>query len=496
MTRQPSSIPAGAHRVYIIIAGIAFAALTVVFLFFPRTRYSELEKRDMAEFPNLSDSTMHAAEKTAAISQWFSDSEPFRDQFMTLSMNIRNMLRFSFGNKEDMVVFHPAAPAEEGDEEEATETIAESVDTTSAAADENAKLANAGIIIVGSGENVRALMAFGGGPTSGKPYIGLVDHFADFFPNLRIYALVAPQAAEFYLPEKASKASRSQKATIDYIRDNISPKVTFVDAYSALAAHTDEDIYLRTDHHWAPLGGFYAARELARAAGVPFRELDTYEQHVVKRYVGSMYGYSKDISVKNAPEDFIYYTPTGINYKTTYITYKLNKDYQITSETKPYSGPFFHQFKDGSGGAYCTFMGGDSHLVKVETATPGNRRLMIIKDSFGNTLPGYLFHSFSEIHVVDFRYFNRNMERYVNENAITDIVIAFNVYNVCSSGVAGKVRRLLRQPGGTYAKPDSLAVKTDTVSAAPAPVVPAPDDTTSVTAHTATPEVPDTPDEE
>lgn len=31
-------------------------------------------------------------------------------------------------------------------------------------ADENAKIANAGIIIVGKGDKVRALMAYGGGP--------------------------------------------------------------------------------------------------------------------------------------------------------------------------------------------------------------------------------------------------------------------------------------------------------------------------------------------
>lgn len=486
MTRHSPSIPKGAHLAYIIIAGVAFAALAAVLVFFPRTRYSELEKRDLAAFPDLSDTNMRAAEKTAAISQWFSDSEPYRDQFMTLSMNIRHLMRFSLGNKDEMVVFHPAATIDEGGDEAATDSIG-GADSTAAAVDENAKIASAGIIIVGSGENVRALSAFGGSATSGKPYIGLVDHFAEVFPDARVYALVAPLASEFYMPQKASGVSSSQKAVIEYVRDNASPDVTFVDAYSALAAHTDEDIYLRTDHHWAPLGGFYAARELARSAGVPFKELDSYERHVIKNFVGSMYGYSQDISIKNAPEDFVYYTPTGIDYKTTYITYGLNEDYQIVSESKPSSGPFFYRFKDGSGGAYSTFMGSDARLVKVETGTPGNRKLMIIKDSFGNTLPGYLFYSFSEIHVVDFRYFNRNMERYVNDNGITDIAIAFNIYNACSSGVASKVRRLLRQADGALAKPtpapaaaDTVPSPADTTSAAPQqpePPAPAPEDT-------------------
>ena len=55
----------------------------------------------------------------------------------------------------------------------------------------------------------------------------------------------------------------------------------------------------------------------ARVAGVPFRDLSNYERRVVHGYVGSMYGYSQDIAVKNAPEDFVYYVPRNVSYTTT-----------------------------------------------------------------------------------------------------------------------------------------------------------------------------------
>ena len=74
--------------------------------------------------------------------------------------------------------------------------------------------------------------------------------------------------------------------------------------------------------------------------------------------------------------------------------------------------------------AYCTFMGGDSKIVKVETNAGTGRKLVILKDSFGNALPPFLFASFDEIHVVDMRYFTHNMVEYVNENGITDILFA------------------------------------------------------------------------
>lgn len=438
----------GAHKkayvAYLAIVAAVFLAMTGVFLFFPRSTYSELEKRDLAKFPDAGLLKEDPAAFTAAVSGWFSDSEPYRDVFMTLSMQLRDLMRYTSGDPEETVSFRAAAtPATSeggsiGDPE------------GNPLADANAKVGNSGIVIVGTGSNVRALMAFGAGTKGGTPYIGLINEYVKEFPGVNIYALIAPLASEYYMPDKAAKVSNPQKPMIDYVRDNISPRARFVDAYGALAAHTKEDIYLRTDHHWAPLGGYYAAQQIARTAGVPFRDLSSYDRHVVRNFVGSMYGYSKDISVKNAPEDFVYYTPKGLDYTTTYVTYRLNEDYQITSQSKPYAGKFFMHFKDGSGAAYSTFMGGDQHLVKVSTGTPGSRRVLIIKDSYGNTLPGYLFYSFNEVHVVDFRYFKENMKQYVADNRITDIVIAFNVFNACSSGAAEKVKRYITQRAGDF----------------------------------------------
>lgn len=462
----------GSHILFLVVAGIVYVALAVVFLFFPRTRFSELEKRDLAEFPSTELLKERPADYTAAISHWFSDSEPFRDEFMTLSMYLRGLLKQKIGSGDDAVSFIPAASAEAPSVVESTDSEEDDDDDSIPvdAVEQNAKIASAGIVIVGEGPDVRALMAFGGGETSGKPFIDAVNEYKEAFPDVNVYAMPVPTAIEFYLPQKAAKASRPQKPTIDYVRDNLRTDVKFVDVYSALRKKIDEPIYLRTDHHWAPLGAFYGARALAKTAGVPFRDLDSYEPKTVHRFVGSMYGYSKDISVKNAPEDFVYYVPQGVDSRTTYITYGLDKNYNITSQRGPYEGKFFHPFKDGSGGAYLTFMGGDQHTVKVKTSTPGNRRVLIIKDSYGNPVPSFLFYSWSEIHVVDFRYFPMNMKQYVADNGITDIVFAFNVYNICSSSAMKKVKRYLTQSAGIHYTPHAEEAVETPAEASPNPV--------------------------
>lgn len=311
--------------------------------------------------------------------------------------------------------------------------------------DAKAHKAAAGIIIIEEGAQTRSLMPYNSSATSGVAYAEIANIYKRTMPDVNIYCMIIPTAVEFYCPAMASTWTKKQHPVINNIYAHLSDSVYVVDAYTNISRHTDEHIYSRTDHHWAPLGAFYAAEALAKTAGVPFRQLnDGYQECIVRRYVGSMYSFSKDIAVKNAPEDFVYHKPTDVEYTTTYITYKTESR-KIIGEYPPQQGTFFKTYKDGSGGAYCTFMGGDSKITAVRTGTKNGRRILIFKDSFGNAVPGYLFYSFEEIHVVDGRYFNKNIIKYVKDNKITDLVFANNATHATTSSFVNAYKRFLIQ---------------------------------------------------
>lgn len=467
------------HYIYLAIVGGLFLGLTLVLNLLPRSSVSELEKRELATFPTFSWQRLTDGTFTRDVAAWFSDTEPFRDQFMLLSMHIKDMERIVLGD--DDIRFHasdnPASSDQTPDDFDSAGAGSSAADSLNA--DENAKIANAGIIVVGSGQNVRALMAYGGTPGGPAAYAKAANKYQEVFgSDVQVYFMLIPTAIEFYCPEKVSKRTKSQRAVIDYEHSRLSQGVKAVDVHAALARHTGEDIYLRTDHHWAPLGGYYAAQEFARVAGVPFRDLTAYSRHVVHGYVGSMYGYSGDIAVKEAPEDFVYYVPNGVSYETTYINYNINKDYQVTSEGHPYKGQFFFHYSDGHGGAYCTMMGGDCKITQVRTGTHNGRRVIILKDSFGNMLPGYLFYSFEEVHVIDFRYFTRDIVNYVAQHHITDILFANNVFSAFSPSTANKYLRFIHQKWAPPVRKegnessDSTKASTDSAAtAAPAQTV-------------------------
>ena len=441
------------NKIFTIAIVTVFVAFAIVFDTFPRSTYSELEKRELKTFPEYAFDKLKDGSYMTEISSWFSDSEPYRDKFMALSMYVKDGLGVALAG--EAVKFHAsdtpmgadgAGGAAQGGGRQGKMELDEYVNDVTA--DENAKIANAGIIVVGSGADVRALMAFGGSSKGGVSYARLANAYKKAFGGgVNVYCMVIPTAVEFYCPDMAKSCTRPQLPTIKNIYAHLDPSVKPVDVYTPLGRHAGEDIYLRTDHHWAPLGAYYAAQKFAEVAGVPFPGLSHYAKRVVRGYVGSMYGYSKDISIKKAPEDFVYYVPNGVKYTTTYVNYTIDSHYRVTGEGRPYKSAYFFHFRDGNGGAYCTFMGGDTKLTVVRTSAKSRRRVMVIKDSFGNAIPGYLFYSFGEVHVVDFRYFKKNIKEYVKNNKITDILFAGNIFNAYSGAMYRNCMRFLTQDG-------------------------------------------------
>lgn len=305
-----------------------------------------------------------------------------------------------------------------------------------------------GIIVYGSGRQVRAVEPFGATFAQGEKYAEVANRYrALLSPDIRVYCMVIPSAIAFYCPEKARQWTGDEAKAAAHLLGYLAEGVIPVPIVDTLKAHSSEPIYSRTDHHWAPLGAYYAARELASAAQVPFKDLSAYDTITIHNYVGTMYKFSRVAAIKYAPEEFVYYKPRDIDYTTTITRYLLGRDGSVVGVKSSGEVPFFYDFADGSSGAYLTFMHGDSNNTQVRTATKNGRRLLILKDSFGNALPGYLFYSFEEIHVVDSRYFPDNILAYIQQNQITDVVFCNNIIHASMAKIQENLLRYLEQTG-------------------------------------------------
>ena len=92
-------------KLFIVLVGLLFGGFTVLFNFFPRSTVSELEKRELAKFPTYSGEKLADGSFAKEISLWFSDSEPYRDFFISMSMGLKDLIRVNF-SKESSLTFH------------------------------------------------------------------------------------------------------------------------------------------------------------------------------------------------------------------------------------------------------------------------------------------------------------------------------------------------------------------------------------------------------
>jgi len=84
------------------------------------------------------------------------------------------------------------------------------------------------------------------------------------------------------------------------------------------------------------------------------------------------------------------------------------------------------------------FMGGADRITHITTDCTNDRRLLIIKDSYGNALVPCLTRSFSEIWVIDMRYFEPKVVDFAKEHEITDVLFAMNTF----SAMGGNAKNL------------------------------------------------------
>ncbi|MGN0667023.1 MAG: DHHW family protein [Huintestinicola sp.] len=473
---------------------IIFVGLCLIFL--KRPTVSESEKRELAKCPKFTFESYTDGSFASGFTEFFSDTVPYRETIVQLAASINKMKGISaptfYGNVNVVAddegnsvetdtaapVTEETAPVTEAASPENTPADDEPVQTAPPVSEENtvtttvtteeseveniADFSNNGIVVDGVkmyGDNA-GVMLFGGSKTCGTRYAELISKYKTALGDgVNVYNMVVPTSVEFYLPKKFQRYSSSEKDSIDHIYSSYTADVIPVDAYSEIAAHTDEYIYLRTDHHWSQRGAYYAYKAFAQLLGQTPPDIDKdYEVNTKEGFVGSLYTYTNDPILKNSPEIFTYYKP-----KTEYTTYYYAYD---TLELKS-TGSMFYEAASGSN-CYGMYIGGDAIHSKTVTALDTGRKICVFKESYGNAFVPFLADSFDEIYVIDIRYFGRNAVDYIKENGITDVLFINNAFAANTNSLIDGIEKLYNNPYGTLdAMPEGMTETSAAETSAP-----------------------------
>ena len=250
-----------------------------------------------------------------------------------------------------------------------------------------------------------------------------LNYVNTFVENVDIpvtFSLIPTQACIWAdrLPEGAPNAS--QTALLEQAQAAV-PGATWADLYTPLMAHKDENIFYRTDHHWTSLGAYYGYTALADALGYTPVPLDTYTETVRStEFYGTVFS-SSGVRWVN-PDTITTYVPdTGI----TVTSYTYDSSGNPVEEPRALYDTSFLSVKD----KYSMFLGGNQSLGVVKTPNADKPKLLILRDSYTDSLVPFLTPHFSEIHLIDLRYYKLSLADYIQQNDIDQALVLYSVPN-------------------------------------------------------------------
>ena len=216
--------------------------------------------------------------------------------------------------------------------------------------------------------------------------------------KMPIYSLIAPTNSEFVTLKNYSGITDSQNNAIGYLNSKFSDGIIAVNVYDVLNEHKDEYIYFRSDHHWTALGAYYAYTAFMEAKGEDPIALEEYEEIQIDNFLGSTYAKTRDKSIEENPDTIFAYLPFT-DYKYEKYRYYERIEADIIDMT----------YADTKLDKYLVFLSaGNGTWSKISTENKNGKKLLVIKDSYGNSFVPFLLPHYEEIYVIDPRFYDFN----------------------------------------------------------------------------------------
>ncbi len=259
--------------------------------------------------------------------------------------------------------------------------------------------------------------------------IQFTREFLEMYPQLPVTLGVVPNSY-MILTDKvpAGLGNIDQYARTQEIINQLPQGTQVLDLYPTLEEHSQEYIYYRTDHHWTTLGAYYSYAAYISSLGMTPVPLEEMDGQVVEGFYGTYFNKSKKI---DAVADTITYYNIPVS--------------SVTIDGKEYES-YYDSAKWEERDKYAAFLrGNNGHTVLVSQVNRQHEegkttKVLLVKDSYGNSLAPFLLYHFDEVHIVDLRAIQTNMSQLLAEHDYDEILVLYNFMNFASDTNIFKLR--------------------------------------------------------
>lgn len=339
------------------------AGMAVVSLILPDRSFSEMENRNLRPVPELTARRFTSGRYMGEAEEYVSDQIVLRDTWVALKALGERIT----GKQENNGIYFAAG-----------DTLIRRIDEPDP------------VLLA---ENIETLNTFAN-ETDAPVFFGLI-----------------PSAASVWQDRLPAGAPTADERTWigEIYRDT---KIPAIDLSAALRAHSQEDIYYRTDHHWTSLGAFYGANAILKAAALEPLRLPDYEKKTVsENFFGT--NYSSASAWWTAPDTIeVYVKEEGKEVISNF-----------TGREEP--GRLYASERLDTKNQYAYFLGGNQPLCVIRSQAQGPK-LLVLRDSYSDCLAPFLSERFGEVHLFDLRYNRLSPADYIREKGIDMVLILYS----------------------------------------------------------------------
>lgn len=180
-------------------------------------------------------------------------------------------------------------------------------------------------------------------------------------------------------------------------------------------------VYFKTDHHWTMEGAYQGYAAWCRNHKISPKKLDSFlPKQVSNAFYGTLYSKAPVFSAK--PDRFM--LPAKLPESETFID-GIKTDAQPGKQ--PYKYGIYDWEKLKTKDKYAVYFGGNFGRIDIHTNNKNN--LLIIKDSFANSIVPFFMQHYQTITMLDYRYYNESTRNLVQSEQFDEILILYEMSN-------------------------------------------------------------------
>ena len=252
--------------------------------------------------------------------------------------------------------------------------------------------------------------------------VGFVNKLGENLDVPVYFSLVPDKSYTFAGLLPANAPNVDDGSTIESAAALCSGRVAFIDLRESLPRAEDTALgpFYRTDHHWTTMGAYDGYLGLMQGMGIQTVEPEVREY---SRVSGSFYGTTYSSSGAGWVEPDSIYTMVPEGGAQGHITVTRYP------EGEPIEGGLYYPEKLEVKDKYAYFLGGNQPLCIIKNPDAAGGKLLVIRDSYSDSLAPFLAEEFQEVHLFDLRYNNLSLKQYVADNGIDQVLVLYSAAN-------------------------------------------------------------------